>query len=282
MDMDVVETMATGTFETIVLEGDSVLQTEEHVDEQEVDLQLREIADQIDADELAQLRQGLRVEEHSGENLEIDYADHAVIEPDFEPEYESEFESESESEEPLFIDADTFSPVRGRAHWAWVAATAALLLLLLTQIVHHHRQQLVSLSALQGPLQGLYGLFGVRLDPRWDLNAYDLRQLGGEAPGGTATTVVVRASVHNRARHSQPPPMIRVQLQDRFGNTLSTVAVAPQDYLRTAPPARMRPDQRLDAELTVEDPQGQAVGFELDACLPGGDGKLHCSTDPAA
>ena len=35
--VDVVESQATGTFETIVLEGDGYLQTEEHVDELEVD-----------------------------------------------------------------------------------------------------------------------------------------------------------------------------------------------------------------------------------------------------
>jgi hypothetical protein len=240
--VDVVETMATGTFETIVLEGDSVLQTEEHVDELEIDLQLREIADQIDADELARIQQDLRVEEHSGENLEIDYADHAVVEPDPEPETWAVAESgaQSAAAEPPFLDADILPPAPDRAHWAWITAIGALVLSLLAQIVHHHRQQLVSLAALQRPLQGLYATFGVRLDPRWDLKAYDLRQLGGEAPGGSATTVVVRASVHNLARHSQPPPMIRVLLQDRFGNTLSTVAVAPQDYLRTAPPARMR------------------------------------------
>jgi hypothetical protein len=42
----------------------------------------------------------------------------------------------------------------------------------------------------------------------------------------------------------------------------------------------MQPDQRMDAELTVEDPNRQAVGFELDACLPDSNHQLHCSNDP--
>jgi hypothetical protein len=74
--------------------------------------------------------------------------------------------------------------------------------------------------------------------------------------------------------------MIQVILRDRFGNALSTTAVAPADYLRSAAPARMAPDQRLDALLTLPDPNRQAEGFELDACLPGADGRLHCSHDP--
>jgi hypothetical protein len=91
---------------------------------------------------------------------------------------------------------------------------------------------------------------------------------------------VLRATVHNRASSSQPPPMIRAVLQDRFGNALSTTAISPQEYLHGRAPARMAPDQRLDAELSLRDPNKQAVGFELDACLPGADGRLHCSTDP--
>ncbi len=51
MDLDVVERQSTGTFETIVLEGDGFLQTEEHVDEQEVDAQLQELARQMDTPE---------------------------------------------------------------------------------------------------------------------------------------------------------------------------------------------------------------------------------------
>ena len=126
----------------------------------------------------------------------------------------------------------------------------------------------------------MYSLFGVQLEPRWDLKAYDLRQLGGEAMPGDAAKIVLRATVQNRAASSQPPPLIRVTLQDRFGNALSTTAVAPQDYLRGAAPSRIAADQRLDAQLTLDDPNRQAVGFELDACLPDGAGKLHCSSDP--
>jgi hypothetical protein len=45
-------------------------------------------------------------------------------------------------------------------------------------------------------------------------------------------------------------------------------------------PSRLNPDQRLDAELVLDDPNKQAVGFELDACLPDAARQLHCSTDP--
>jgi len=259
-EVDVVEQLATGTFETIVLEGDGFLQTEEHVDEADVDAQLQHIAEQIgEAPETtsddADPDDSLEVQEFEPEEVVIEYAE--------EPELATDFIA---------------SPPR--THWGWKAAAAVLGVLLLAQVVHHYRQKLVAQPWAEGTLKTLYGAFGVTLEPRWDLKAYDLRQLGGEAMPGTATQIVLRATVQNRATRAQPPPMIRVTLQDRFGNALTRTAVPPQGYLRGDVPSRMRADQRLDAELTLDDPNRQAVGFELDACLPDSGGALHCSNEP--
>jgi predicted Zn finger-like uncharacterized protein len=262
--VEVEESTATGTFETIVLEGDTYLQTEEHVDETEVDAQLQQIARQISEDEQAHARQELA----SAQDLQA---------PDMAAE---EVVMESEPEPEPELDADAAVGNAPRLHWAWTAAAAVLLVLLLGQIVHHNRQGLVSSAWMERPLRSAYSLFGAQLEPRWDLKAYDLRQLGGEILPGDAAKIVLRATVQNRSTSSQPPPMIRVTLQDRFGNALSTSAIAPQDYLRGSVPSRIGADQRLDAELTLDDPNRQAVGFELDACLPDAAGTLHCSNDP--
>jgi predicted Zn finger-like uncharacterized protein len=271
----VIENRSTGTFETIVLEGDSYTQTEEQVDQAEVDTQLQQIADRIEADELEHVRAALRMdaldamEAGAGgtdpeESLGEDDVEDVVMET---PEASGE------------IDADAIVGNPRKSHWYWTAGATAAALLLLVQVVHHSRQQLVAQEWAQPVLTAVYSLFGVTLEPSWDLAAYDLRQLGGEAPAEASDHIVVRATVHNRATHSQPLPMIRVRLQDRFGNSLATHAIAPQDYLKVPPPTRMKPDQRMDAELTVEDPNRQAVGFELDACLPDSKRQLHCSND---
>jgi predicted Zn finger-like uncharacterized protein len=258
-EVDVVESQATGTFETIVLEGDGFLQTEEHVDEMEVDLQLREFARQIDSREAAAAEHDgdVQVDEHTGENIVL--------------------EDEAETQAELDADAAVGNP--RRQHWGWWLASAALALALTAQMIHHGRQALVAHPWFERPMRALYGTFGVNLEPKWDLRAYDLRQLGAEAQSGTGEKIVVRATVHNRSLNSQPPPKIRVVLQDRFGNALSTTDIAPTEYLQRTAPARMAADQRLDAMLSLDDPGRQAVGFELDACLPGADGRLHCSND---
>ncbi len=258
--VDVVESQATGTFETIVLEGDGYLQTEEHVDEMEVDAQLQELARQMDSRQAADAatQDDVQVEEHPSEDV--------VMETD-------------PATEEAELDADAAVGNPRRQHWAWTAAAAALALALLSQFVHHSRHSLVAHPWFERPMRALYGAFGVTLEPKWDLGAYDVRRLG-EAMAGATNQIVLRASVHNRSPNSQPPPMIRVVLEDRFGNALSTTAIAPKDYVPGAAPARMAPDQRLDALLTLPDPNRQAEGFQLDTCLPGAGGKLHCSNDP--
>lgn len=250
-DLDVLDSAATGTVETIVLEGDTYLQTEEHLDQEEVRQRLRDIT-------------GPR--QDAGTADDADEA--AASAPQRAPEPAAE------------IDADAAVGNPPRRHWAWTVAAVLLLLLLAGQVVHRHRQALVANRWLETPLHGVYSLFGVDLHPAWDLAAYDLRQLGGEALAANSSSIVLRATVQNRAGVPQPPPLIRVRLQDRYSNALSTVTVAPADYIKGTVPARMAADQRLDAELRLEDPTRQAGSFELDVCLPAADGTTRCAHDP--
>jgi hypothetical protein len=246
IDLDLMESAATGTVETIVLEGDTYTQVEEHLNEEEMAQRLRDM---------------------TGEPAPA------------EVEIESEAEAEAAAVPEIELDADAAVGNAPRRHWGWAAAIVGLALLLAGQLVHHSRQALVANPWLEGPLKGLYGLFGAALEPEWDLDEYELRQLGGEALALNSTTLVLRATLQNGAPSAQPPPVIRVQLQDRFGNPLSTTAVKPADYLRGAIPKRMAANQRLDVELHLEDPNRLAASWVLDACLPGVDGKLHCADD---
>lgn len=271
-NVDVVETLATGTFETIVLEGDGVLQTEELVDEADMEEALQEIADQIGAAELNHLKEHLQgVQEYAVRDVAaVEEATPAPAAPDAAP-------VAARNDTPAFEEVFEERPA---PHRGWTLGAAALGLLLFGQIIHHHRQGLAEVGWTRSLLAPLYGLFGATLEPRWDLAAYDVRQLGGESLPELPEHILLRASVLNRALHAQPPPVLRVTLQDRFGNPLARHDVAPQDYLPGAPPARLAPDQRLDAELVLADPGNLAVGFELDACLPDTASHTHCASRP--
>ncbi len=167
----------------------------------------------------------------------------------------------------------------GKTHWGWSLAASVLALGLLSQMVHHFRHSLADGPAA-GPLRMIYGSLGLPLDPAWDLGAYEVRQLGGEPLSGTPEKIQVRASVQNRAGHAQPPPVLRVTLQDRFGADLATHDIAPAAYLLGVAPERLAPEQRLDAQIVLPDPGKKAVGFELDACLPDSGTQLRCAAGP--
>ena len=94
----------------------------------------------------------------------------------------------------------------------------------------------------------------------------------------------MRASIKNAGRQAQPLPMLRVTLQDRFGNRIAARDVAPRFYVpRTMPDSSyLAGGQRIDAEMGFIDPGANAVGFEIDACLPASGGGVTCANDLAA
>jgi predicted Zn finger-like uncharacterized protein len=166
----------------------------------------------------------------------------------------------------------------------WAAGAACALLLLVAQIVNHYRDELAVTPRFGRPLTALYASLGVHLVPRWDPRAYDVRQLGASADPAGSGLITVRASVKNAGHQSQPLPMLRVTLQDRFGNRIAARDVAPRFYVpRTVPESSsLAAGQRIDVEMGFVDPGANAVGFEIDACLPASGGGISCANDLAA
>ena len=167
--------------------------------------------------------------------------------------------------------------------YAWPTGAALALLVLIAQVVNHYRDDLAVSARFNHPLTALYSSLGVHLFPHWDLRAYDVRQLGASGdPAGTGL-ITVRASIKNGATQPQPLPLLRVTLQDRFGNRIAARDVAPKSYLPSAMPASsfLSAGQRIDAQMGFADPGPNAVGFEIDACLPAGAGVIACANDSA-
>jgi hypothetical protein len=161
-------------------------------------------------------------------------------------------------------------------------AAILLALLLAGQYTHHNRQRLVTVPWLAQPLQQVYGLFGRSVEPPWDPGLYEVAALDEMALSSDARTLLVPAavSVSREARWSQPPPIVRVILSDRWGNVLVTHALEPADWSLDAAPPRMEPGQRLDAELTMPAPE-RVMSFELAPCLRDTAGALRCKGDSA-
>ncbi len=166
--------------------------------------------------------------------------------------------------------------------WPWVAGVAAALLLFVAQVVHSQREDLVREPGIGPWLARAYVLFGAPLATPTDLAAYELRQWGAANDPMQPDRLMLRASIVNRAPYAQPMPLLRLALQDRFGSTLGVRDIAATDYLPgPGTPRLLESGQRADAEIRIVDPGKDAVGFEMDVCLPM-DGSIRCASQVAA
>jgi predicted Zn finger-like uncharacterized protein len=167
--------------------------------------------------------------------------------------------------------------------WLLPGAAALLAVCLIAQVVHHYRADLADTATLRGPLTALYQNLGRPLEPHWDMASYEVRQLGASTDGAPGQ-LVVRASIGNRARADQPLPLLRVVMQDRFGNRVAARDLKPLEYLGRGAPqvSLLGPGQRIDVQVAMQDPGQVATGFEIDACMPGHDHTVMCANDPGS
>ncbi|HTB65486.1 MAG TPA: zinc-ribbon and DUF3426 domain-containing protein [Steroidobacteraceae bacterium] len=168
--------------------------------------------------------------------------------------------------------------------WVLRGAAGVLVLALIAQVIHHYRGDLADTSGLRRPLTAIYRSLGQPLEPRWDVASYEIRQLGASTDGAAPGDLVVRASISNRAKRVQPLPLLRVVMQDRFGNRVAGRDLQPAEYLGRGAPqvSLMAPGQRVDVQVAFQDPGQAATGFEIDACMAHRDHTVSCANDPSS
>jgi predicted Zn finger-like uncharacterized protein len=162
----------------------------------------------------------------------------------------------------------------------WKILAVPLVLLLLVQVVHHYRASLARHPQIGAPLQSIYGALGLTLRPDWNLHAYEVRQWGVIADPSTPGTLKVRASVKNLADFPQPYPLLKLVLEDRWGDQVRAREFDPAEYLdpTTAPDRMLAPAQQSNASIAIVDPGPDAEGFRFDVCLRGAGGPV-CAAD---
>jgi predicted Zn finger-like uncharacterized protein len=165
---------------------------------------------------------------------------------------------------------------------AWSAGSLLLLAALAGQAIHRYRQDLVRHPQLGAPLRAAYARLDLPLMPNWDLAAFELRQWSSEAGATDDGRMVVRASLTNRAAFAQPHPVLRLELDDRYGASVATRDFEPADYLKDPlqAPRLLAPGATSEAELILADPDAEAVGYRLDVCLRESAALLRCASGP--
>ncbi len=169
-----------------------------------------------------------------------------------------------------------------RSGWrvlAWTIGSLALALALVAQLTHHFRQDLVRHPQIGPALRLAYERLNLPLSPDWDLDAFELRQWGNDASAGTDGRMSVRASLTNRAAFAQPHPVLRLELEDRFGEPVAVRDFAPAEFLKDPSQAgrMMGPGATTEAELLIADPGRDAVGYRLDICVRESATLLRCA-----
>jgi hypothetical protein len=163
----------------------------------------------------------------------------------------------------------------------WRVGCAVLALLLVVQVAHHYRERLVRQPSIGPAVRALYSSIGVAIGDAWDLDAFELRQWGAGSELN-AGRLNVRASVTNRANFAQPLPLLRVEIEDRFGAAVAIRDFQPREYLKN--PARvgrlLATGESADAELDVVAAGVEGVGYRLNVCMRDADGSVHCASAP--
>lgn len=275
----------TGTFETIVLEGEAITQTEEYVPEESVDQEMAALTHRLalstheppDADG----GEDAAIEEAAAEDTAAESTEELATAAanDAADDVADETANETAEDEGLGLQLRRAPTTRPR--WTWIAGSITLLLLLALQAINHWRDALASSPPWGAAISRAYGAVGVPLDPHWDLGAYEVRQQGAVADPADNQLIRVRVSLANHAARSQPMPLLRLTLLDRYGKRIAASDLTPAQYWPAGVPPRayLGHDERIDSEITVRDPSAASASFELDVCLHGRGDALRCAGD---
>jgi predicted Zn finger-like uncharacterized protein len=188
--------------------------------------------------------------------------------------------TEPEPEAEPAPDLDLFAPkARRRSRLVWRILALPLALLLIAQVVHQYRSDLARHPRLGQTIADVYDALGMKLTPDWNLHAYEI-QHWAVVPDVATGTLNLRASVTNRASFPQPYPLLKLTLEDRWGDTVRAREFEPSEYLDSgaATDRLLAPAQRASVAIAIVDPGPDAAGFRFDACLRGRNG-IVCSSE---
>jgi predicted Zn finger-like uncharacterized protein len=270
----------TGTMRTIVMEGNSVSQSEEFVD-----------IDTIDSEIAAATRRALEAEARKSiASLDQDLGasgTYARLNDSGTTAAPEPVETRLTETGSIYVhDRNSLyaqrvpPPKPPPSRLLWSTYAVLLVLALGAQATHYWRNDLAVRSDLIGhSVTRLYAILGLPLTPNWDLHGYDVRQLGAATNGSGDNAIRVRISLTNRAPRAQPWPVLRLSLYNRYGKRVAARDLMPRDYLPRDKALDLMPvAKQIDSEVAVMDPGPDASSFELDVCIPAPHG-LRCAGD---
>lgn len=161
--------------------------------------------------------------------------------------------------------------------WAGRLLVLLIILVLLAVGVHSQRGVLMRNPSLAPTLTSAYQVLELEVQPDWEISAFDIVDSSARSEGND---LVVEAAFTNTAEFAQPYPVLRVTLENRWGQAIGQEDFLPRNYLRAYSAGRlMGAAERARAEVTLRSPGTAAEGFSVDVCLESPGGRLQCLSD---
>lgn len=224
---------------------------------------------------------------------EYDWQHTTVVQPQKPPPMDVRFEDDPEAGLGVEVPADPdaavvddnvlvpseLTPAAKGTSKGWLRwAVIGVLLVCLFAWIHQTRGMLARNALLRPALSGFYAAIGIDLQPTWDISGFAiLSSTASEERGGR---LVVTATYTNIAEFPQPYPMLRVILEDRWGEPLDVRYFEPAEYLTGFVAGRpMGVGESATGEATIPSTGPSAVGFSVDVCLAPAEGDIRCASD---
>ncbi len=181
----------------------------------------------------------------------------------------------------LLSEVTAQTPAIGDHRLVWGLGSTALLLVLATQWVHFHRFDLVAQPALGPMVKVAYASVGIDVKPLGNVADYDIEYWNAIGTAGEVPKLTVRSNLINRASRLRPYPLIRLVLEDRWGDRVGMRIFEPHEYLPAdiTDNSFLAPNARIRTDIIVVDPGSDAVGFKIDVCLRNERGTIICAED---
>jgi len=152
----------------------------------------------------------------------------------------------------------------------WIIGSLLLVILLAAQAAYFYRDLLADYPELRPLVIDGCESLGCSIPPPFDAGRIELVEPTSIAPHPRiANALRLRATMVNRAEKPQPYPLLEVTLTDNSGRILSRRTFEPREYLeRRANATAMTPNLAINILLDVTNPDGKAVGYQIDFVAP--------------
>lgn len=165
----------------------------------------------------------------------------------------------------------------------WLAGSMVLIVILSLQATHHFRAELANQPVIGPLVRSGYSALGSEITPKWDLEQYKILDWTAttDPSVGGGDTLTITARIRNDGPADQPYPYIRLELKDRWEQTVGRRSFEPAEYLPAdhRGSSLMAAGTTVPARLDVVDRNEDAYGFELDVCVDAAAGRITCKSD---